>query len=451
MSNRLSILLALAAALFVAGFSAEVATATPYFSLDGVSSSLSSGGTAGDVFRSPKALSLSHTALGLSASTEVDAISSGKDPLSDVDPCGPNVYYWSVDRATQGSQTGGSVNSAAPCFSMGRPVWLEAQQQDAAGDVFVQTWTPACFHPGCQLINQGRRVNTLWRDEQQLGLQGGGDDELDALELTTLRMLEGTAAQDVYFSVDRAASGRLSISAADVLHVAAGENKWETYWTYQQLGLRSADDIDGICVNESKGVVLFSLTPDSPSLAGVFSAADVFKVKPGVDEFPGTGIQIPWLPAQFLSLERTDNVDGLDCTLTRVKKKKPKYKVAGADCTPTLQFVKHGQQAVINVFALPGSVPILGSQVVWVGPNQPAGIVKNGNSYTVKTNLPPGPWELHILAINVFFGPKYGVQQVICGVAVEEDPPVATVDPGRPPEYPPVATPDTPPHPPRKP
>jgi hypothetical protein len=292
----------------------------PYFSLDGASPALLPGETAGDVFRSPKELRLGHAGLGLGPGANVDALSVGKDFFDPTDPCpmipiGPrryasSIYWWSVDRPTVGATGGAAILSVPPpCVSGGKPEYDEAAEDEAPGDVFMQLFEPA---------NPKLRLNFRLREEAELGLSGE-QDELDALEITdpvegaTGASGEPVAGQDTFFSVDETSAGALGVSAADVLKVAAGTNVPGVLWPAESLGLTAHDDIDGMCIFGRH--VLLTLDRGSPSLGAGYSPADVFKVVPNADPFPGSGIQVPFLTHGFLSLLAGDNVDGLDCTI----------------------------------------------------------------------------------------------------------------------------------------
>ena len=91
------------------------------------------------------------------------------------------------------------------------------------------------------------------------------------------------------------------------------------YASYDQLGLVAGDDIDGLIVFdadtqgtfEAGDIVLFSLADGSPSLSGLGTAADVFKVvKPPAPD--------PAVPTEFADEEDlglgapSDDVDALD-------------------------------------------------------------------------------------------------------------------------------------------
>ena len=290
----------------------------PYFSLDPDSASLQSAETPGDIFGNPKAIAVSHEVLGISSVVNVDAISSGRDLLYPSDPCpilrandqiASSVYYWSVDRQSVGRNAGDAIWSIPPpCISLGRPELDESLAQEAPADIFVQVWDRS----------PKVRINARLVDEQGLQLAGNNDDDIDALEFDQKRVK--------YFSVDALTAGQLGVSPGDILSVREGSSTWEIAWSAEDLGIEpERDDIDALCVDETTGAVLFSLSRDSSSLSsgqysrlvgGIrgFSAADSFLVIPGTSQFPGSGIQVPYLPAEFVSLLSSDNVDALDCT-----------------------------------------------------------------------------------------------------------------------------------------
>jgi hypothetical protein len=306
-----------ALAVCALGVPATASAVAPYFSLDR-SSVNRPPDSAADVFDTPKATSLSHLALGLPFKADVDAVSPGDDFFVPIDPCPTLIgkdgrvysptYLWSVDRASIGSTTGGSLaRPGAPCVSSGQPVRIQALAQDAPADVFLQMFgAPPTV-----------RWNVLLWDQSLLGLLGGNLDDLDALEVRDPLTGMFVPDQRVFFSVRPRTARLLGVSAASVLVSPPGTPMWSVAWSPAALGLKKKDDIDALCVGSgSNPYLLISLGRNSPSLAaGGYSPADVFKVRPGLEPFPGLGMQVPFLTAAFLSLEKTDNLDGLDCVL----------------------------------------------------------------------------------------------------------------------------------------
>lgn len=278
------------------------------------------------------------------AGFNLDALSNGKDWVDPIEPCptyvGPppqnqiasTIYFWSVDRSTVGASEGGMVlSTGGPCLSSGAPVPPQLPDDGAAGDIFVQVWDVGNANPLA-------RANLLFMDEGALGLKGMPDpiDELDAL------VIEGDIEsnddalpeEDVFLSVDPATAAALGLSPADIVVLPAGSGPAgrTTYASAAALGLQAEDDVDALCVMEQDSVfgngglsekMALSLAPGSPSLAGPdeafgtaddYSPADVFRVGAG-DPFPGSGIQVPFLTAAFLSLLPTDNLDALACDI----------------------------------------------------------------------------------------------------------------------------------------
>ncbi len=310
----------------------------PFFSLDPFSPFLA-GASAADLFglvgSTTPALELTAAALGLTAGHNVDALSDGTDWVDPLDPCPAYVdpvtgniistlYFWSVDRNSAGASDGAPIWPL--CISFGGPVPPELPDDGAAGDIFAQLWAnPAT----------GIRLNIKLYDEEDLGLIGLPEplDELDALQMRGDLETTGDDVPDtpVFFSVDTPTAGALGVSPADVLVLPAGSDPSgrTLYASEAELGLQPGDDIDGLCLTDTDtifsngGRLIISLTPSSPSLTGLdgtpgtgddYSPADGFKVGTG-DPFPGSGLQVPFLPAPFLSLLPTDNVDAFDCRL----------------------------------------------------------------------------------------------------------------------------------------
>ena len=88
----------------------------------------------------------------------------------------------------------------------------------------------------------------------------------------------------------------------------------ELYVVYLQLGLRIGDDIDAMIVidadtpfsfNPGVDQVIFSLTPESPSLSTTYGPGDLFISS-------GNGFFNLFCPADYLGLFSTDNIDLID-------------------------------------------------------------------------------------------------------------------------------------------
>lgn len=418
---------ALAAAVLVFGLSAGRADAItlpphPYFSLDGSSVSLSPQ-SAADVFQSPRAFALSHTALGLPPGANLDAVSPGGDTFDPTSPCpslaatppatgfATNAYFWSVDRATVGRPGGGTANPS--CASFGQPERLQALSQDAAGDVYFQLFGASA----------AQRLNVLWWDEGPVGLQGLNRDDLDALEATDAVTGLFLPSQTTYFSVDSPTGSTLGVSGADVLRVVAGSSFRTVAWSAASLGLQAGDDVDGLCVNTEFGTpphLLISLGRGSPSLGGQFSPADVFKVRPGADPFPGSGVQVPFLPARFLSLLPGDNVDGLDCEVLDPRsvpaaQRRPPVGPFGARCTPRVRKIPHGQTAKFRIRST-RVVPIVSVKFNGGAPRSRVQVQKTSVSYRSKKD-PPTRIERRTLRVQVRFG--FGPRDVIASISIK--------------------------------
>lgn len=372
----------------------------PYFSLDTGSVSFE-GDTPSTIFSSPRTASMSRVALGLSAGADLDAVSPGTDTFDASDPCGftgdpfsTNNYWWSVDAASVGAPSGGSVTSGSGlCETVGSPVRDQASSLDAAADTFGQV-----------MGGPRGRVNIVWEDESEEGLRGLNLDELDALEEVSALTGTTTADQETFFSVDPSSAGSMAVSAADVLRVPAASSSWSVKYSAADLGLAAGDDIDAMCVDTAATPhnLLISLGRGSPSLSGgSYSAADVFKVAPGSDPFPGSGSQVPFLTAEFFSMLPTDNIDGLDCSQsippTHDEPPPPWWPVtAVSKCKPKKVTVDHGQIAKFEIVDLGGTAPLVSSSFIGGYPKKLG--FKVGNKYAFATKKdPPGRIEHRIL------------------------------------------------------
>ncbi|MHC4805871.1 MAG: dockerin type I repeat-containing protein, partial [Planctomycetota bacterium] len=266
--------------------------------------------------------------LGLAAGDNVDAVSIVSPHL--LDAVGTvigakgnivsNYYIWSVDRASVGRASGDFLCNLAGVVvpSVGSPVLNETVAGDSAcGDVFMQVWT---------LLPPWPRVNLLWLEEvdneETDGVFGGpGLDELDALAIV--------CGDEYFFSVDPVTAASLGVSPASILRVVPASGAWTEVLTPADLGLDPDDDIDALNVavfdSSSNFILAFSLAPGSPSLIEpgtgfTWSPADIFLVSNSVP-YPGmdTLCDIPdnrcWVPAEYLSLLPSDNLDALIVTM----------------------------------------------------------------------------------------------------------------------------------------
>lgn len=120
-----------------------------------------------------------------------------------------------------------------------------------------------------------------------------------------------TGEGEVYFSLDSASPSLASFGfgPADILRMATGSPA--VFATADALGLQADDDIDGLCLLESgdgaydtRDGVLFSLTPDSPSLGAIDAG-------PGDVLRPGSPPQVAQRAAE-LGLVAGD-IDALSC------------------------------------------------------------------------------------------------------------------------------------------
>jgi len=192
-----AVILALVSPLSVQATSLD----TVKFSIDPASPANKGSITPDDVLKAGPVVYTPGSSLGLKdnfASGEydnLDALSYGQDGFGS--PPETKLYF-SVDRVAVGRQ--------------GTAVYEQAQQQEAAGDVFFTI--------------PGSGTNSLYIDEEQLGLTAGffGDD-LDALDVND------SPAPFTYFSIDRfsASNGFGSGDLANDIFKSLGNGSYSIY------------------------------------------------------------------------------------------------------------------------------------------------------------------------------------------------------------------------------
>lgn len=246
--------------------------------------------------------------LGLVAGDNVDAVSANTPTAKNI----PYHIYFSADRPSQGLA--------------GTPYRAEAVLNQAASDVWRMV-NPTAMSPLASMAACAASAiggpQALFRNQDNYdfifsapagaGPIGGNQDNLDALELDDLDpSLDKFHDVGVYFSLDAASPslGGASPAAVFFTPVAGVPGVWATV---AQLGLIPADDIDALVVwdrgvigapDPGVDLVLFSLAPGSPSLAGASPAA-VF-----VSDLAGAFC--PFVAANTLGMRVVDNIDGLD-------------------------------------------------------------------------------------------------------------------------------------------
>jgi|GEM_PF-4355892 len=314
-----------------------IAAATPpYFSVDDMSPTVTTDGhSAATIFENeepddgaapPNLICRTPADLGLGHTDEVDAVCQANLLLLDAPAIvwtssgwGGNIYAWSIDRDSVGKRGGDWLCDWAGGYipSMGSPELTETTSNNASacGDVFAQMWMAEGQEGG---VVRGR-LNLKLFDEPYLEEYGGafGDpdlDDLDALELL------GECNEEYYFSLNPASAAAHGVGPADILRYSVNDGTFVVVRTAAELGLAPGDDIDAMQVLLwDDFLVAISLSRGSPSLveAGAgftWSAADIFLVGDG-EPFPGANTtgDTPdnrcWIPAEYLSLLPTDNID----------------------------------------------------------------------------------------------------------------------------------------------
>lgn len=252
----------------------------------------------------------------------------------------PNSQFgllFSVDRASVGA-----VPPDPGLVGIGRPfnVQQQAALHQAAGDLFM---TAQLFNISGPVdpLTLALKNNTLVINQ---GDAGGVDfdlkpglspstpippadpiDELDAVAMKEPAPFLGTDPGRIFFSVSRDSPslgsptlpGLPSGATVFIDNNTLAPGGQNTYAAPGNLGLQQADDIDGLIVlDNGDGVfqpgldrVIFSLTPDSPTLGALGMG--------GADLFWSDGLGLNLYASAFqLGLLHTDNVDALDLLLT---------------------------------------------------------------------------------------------------------------------------------------
>jgi len=242
------------------------------------------------------------TTLGLIATDELNALSSGNDAVQ-----ASNIVFFSVDRTSQGVANG-PLNPT--------DVNGQAIRNQQAGDVFVTT---NAMETG--VAPQG--INMLYVRQSFYGLvpvigsmtynTGNPQDNLDAFTFEEFDLNGGGGTnRPTFFSLGAGSASLVGeFDAADIL-ISSGGGAFDVFADCTTMGLDAGDDIDALALLDLNrdGMVntgdaaLFSLAAGSTSL-GANSAADVF-----ITTFSGSNT-IKYT-AESLGLLETDEVDALD-------------------------------------------------------------------------------------------------------------------------------------------
>lgn len=251
---------------------------------------------------------------GLPAGSNTDGISNGE-----FNPTLQQILYFSGSTASRGRP-----------FT---PYRFESNRNQAAGDRWVTTGrtsiSPFASAGGAGVatlvgvLPVGAPPHVLSANQTRFNLipsippvafhpVGAPLDNMDGLEITNID-LNGDLIHDrpIYFSVDGASLG--GGRGADLFLSPPGVPGFGMFAAAATMGLVAADDIDALAIwdggvrgvlNPGIDVVIFSLRPGSPSLAGR-SPADVL-----VSRFTGTNTL--FVAAATLGMLATDDLDGLD-------------------------------------------------------------------------------------------------------------------------------------------
>ncbi len=239
---------------------------------------------------------------------DVDAISRGVDGLMRlIDPEHPDaLFYFSVAPGSVGL-SGTGVNKE----TIGCPPEPEADEFGSTGDgansnfqAFDGDGVPSCANPPAP----------------SLGLDEPAGDDLDAVDPLNITQEQWP----VFVSLERTSPSLPSLpgppSGANIYVDNNGSPGIDAvYLTAEELGLDPdpllGDDIDALCItddgdgiyeSDQDGAILFSLTPDSPTLGLIgASPADIL-----IFGSEGPGVLVT---AAQLGLQPTDDVDALKC------------------------------------------------------------------------------------------------------------------------------------------
>lgn len=253
-------------------------------------------------------LEVTEASLGLMPGDNVDAVSNNT-------MTGKNItyhLYFTADRASAGLP--------------GTPYRGEATLNQAASDVWnmvnVTGISPLASLAACApspiggphvLFRNQDNYDFIFTAPAGAGPLMGNQDNLDALELDDLDpSMDQLHDVGVYFSLDAASPSLGGASPAAIFFTPVGgvPGLWAGV---AQLGLMPADEMDALVVwdrgvigasDPGVDLVLFSLAPGSPSLAGL-SPAGIF-----VSDL--TGFFCVYVQANTLGMRVVDNIDGLD-------------------------------------------------------------------------------------------------------------------------------------------
>jgi hypothetical protein len=264
------------------------------FTIDALSPSIPGIGFEDDIFNDPVPVPPAVPGSG-APGIDVNAFSYGRSQFVE-----PLTFYFSVNRGSVGLP-GTAVNG-------------EAFANDQSADIYVSTGAGfnSQFRDGDGIV---ANPATPGSPAPPLGLffDPGTGDNVDGLDLRNF-------GQNIYWSVDSTTVANnpfyAGASAADIFMtptVAGYSTAPAIYAPAGLLGLLPGDDMDAMVYFEDGlpgptpgDIVLFSLTPASPTLGAGFSPADVLWTSPFA---PGPSL---YASANSLGLLASDDLNALD-------------------------------------------------------------------------------------------------------------------------------------------
>ena len=215
-----------------------------------------------DLFTPGPVLYARAESIGLLAEDDIDALSFGFDDVTS-----PRIVF-SVGFLSTGALVGGN----AVCSEAGTCAPAVTCPPEAAGDLFSTTGqgSAALLFDGDGLPGAAPPLGLKECPAGGPGVQ----DNIDAFDDLQPPLVAGRPAWRAYFSL---APGSPTLTggnpmlpggagSADVLVYDPGHNSLSVFFSATSLGLKPADDIDGLSLNVISGDFLLSLAPGSPSL-----------------------------------------------------------------------------------------------------------------------------------------------------------------------------------------
>lgn len=260
-------------------------------------------------------------AAGLGPVTEVTEASLGLMPGDNVDAVSNNTMtgknityhiYFTADRASAG-MPGSAYRAEAVLNQAASDIWNMVNVTGISPLTSLAACAASPIGGPHALFRNQDSYDFIFTAAAGAGPLMGNQDNIDALELDDLDpSMDQLHDVGVYFSLDAASPSLGAASPAAIFFTPVGgvPGLWSST---ARLGLVAGDDIDALVVwdrgvigapDPGVDLVLFSLTPGSPSLGG-FSPADVL-----VSDL--NGFFCRYLQANTLGMRNADNLDGLD-------------------------------------------------------------------------------------------------------------------------------------------